>query len=211
MIEVQIDDPIPNSFNQDFESQKMMNDLMKEKMFKNDSYIYVEDIRSKELAGIFVVFDQDQPQDSIPFYSDRYKSMITSLVETTKNAKENHPELFTDETKKMRVRLIIVFREHRGKGILNHMYNAFENIAESRGFNTIHMTCGAPETFHLCKKFGYQTLGEFRYLGLEPELLQYFKPSDEIKMKFRGEDMRIQYNVKIIQKQREEQVLDQIE
>ncbi|CDW86840.1 UNKNOWN [Stylonychia lemnae] len=188
-----------------------MIDLMKDKMLQNDSFIFVENIQTKELVGSFVVFDQDQPQDSISIPSDRLRSIINSLVETTKRAKENHPEFFTNEMRKMRVRLIIVFREHRGKGILNRMYEAFENIAESRGFNAIHMTCGAPETFHLCKKFGYQTLGEFRYQDMEPEFLEYYKPSDEIKSKFRGEDMRIQYNIKILSKKSDEQVAGLIE
>ena len=69
----------------------------------------------------------------------------------------------------------------------------------------MHIGCSAPETMHLCEKFGYDKISEVIYekeyetietFGKVEEIMPNLK-SKEITDKFRGTTPRLEYWVKI--------------
>ena len=94
---------------------------------------------------------------------ERYDAINVAMGVGIDKAHEEHPEYFRDGIKKAKVRLIIIFPEYRGKGLLTVVFKAIEEIARGKGFECIVMTATAPQTFHMGKKFNYTVLSEIKY------------------------------------------------
>ena len=68
----------------------------------------------------------------------------------------------------------------------------------------MHIGCSAPETMHLCEKFGYEKISEVIYSQEMDLILSYGKleeampghGSKEVAEKFRGSEPRLEYWVK---------------
>lgn len=65
-----------------------------------------------------------------------------------------------------------VFKPFRGQGVARFMYAALDHILmaglptsrdHTQHFTSIHIGCSAPETMHLCEKFGYTKISEVVY------------------------------------------------
>lgn len=67
---------------------------------------------------------------------------------------------------------VAVFKPCRGQGLSNLIYQALDHFLENGlprsdgGYyhiSTVHVMCSAPETMHLCQKYGYLKEAEFFY------------------------------------------------
>ena len=65
-----------------------------------------------------------------------------------------------------------VFKPFRGQGVARFMYAALDHILKAglptsryrlQHFTSMHIGCSAPETMHLCEKFGYTKISEVVY------------------------------------------------
>jgi hypothetical protein len=112
-----------------------------------------------------------------------------------------------------------VFKEFRGRGIGNVIYQACDHIlifgllkskpdfeGETYPIPYIHVECSAPETIHLCEKYGYEKLAAFIY-SMKTVILEGYGQgpietiipglqSDTVKARFKGEEPSIVYFVK---------------
>ena len=109
-----------------------------------------------------------------------------------------------------------VFKPFRDQGVARFMYAALDHILRVglptsryhlKHFTSIHIGCSAPETMHLCEKFGYTKISEVVY-SQEMELILSHGPLDivmpghgskEVAEKFRGTEPRLEYWVKMAQ------------
>ena len=94
--------------------------------------------------GKFVLIDYDLALGHQHMEDERYKAIGIAMETGINQAKKDHPEFFVDSLKKAKVRLIIIFPEHRGKGYLTPLFEAIETIAKERGYDCILMTATAP-------------------------------------------------------------------
>ena len=122
-----------------------------------------------------MLFDLDKPIGYVPDICPQYTSLKVPLIDATNKAKAAGPQYFLPEVKKARVRLIIVFREERGKGLLNFLFEAVDVMAKEQGFDCLQMTCTSPETFHVSNKFGYEVLSEVFFKDY-PEINEHYAP-----------------------------------
>jgi hypothetical protein len=107
-----------------------------------------------------------------------------------------------------------VFKPFRGQGVARFMYEALDHILMAglptsrdhlQHFTSIHIGCSAPETMHLCEKFGYNKISEVVYsqemdLILSHGALEVAMPghgNKEVADKFRGTEPRLEYWVKL--------------
>ena len=106
-----------------------------------------------------------------------------------------------------------VFKPFRGQSVARFMYTALDHIlkeglpisdTEKLNFTYMHIGCSAPETMHLCEKFGYQKIAEVIYSQEMETILQHGELeeampghwSKEVAEKFRGTEPRLEYWVK---------------
>ncbi|TNV76292.1 hypothetical protein FGO68_gene9478 [Halteria grandinella] len=92
-----------------------------------------------------------------------------------RQARENAPLLFGMEMALLNS--VAVFHPFRGKGISNVIYQACDEMLIFGGLrksqpdfegdlhpiSSLHVMCSAPETIHLCKKYGYEMYSKFIY------------------------------------------------
>jgi len=85
-------------------------------------------------------------------------------------AKEAARECFEDVIGE--VYSVGVFKPFRGQGVARFMYAALDHILKAglptsryrlQHFTSMHIGCSAPETMHLCEKFGYTKISEVVY------------------------------------------------
>lgn len=237
----QLDDPIPQSFGIDFETQTKMNDIIRQDVFDHNGIFFIEDTEvplqaqqeqseeeddgfndggsgstsvkktavqgstdqsrayGKKVVAMFMMFDMDKPIGYVPDICPQYLSLKVPLIDATNKSKANAPQFFLPEVKKARVRLIIVFREERGKGLLNLMFEAIDVMAKDRGFDCVQMTCTSPETFHVSKKFGYDVLSEV-FFKEYPEIREHYAPLESTVQKFGERGHSVRYVSKFVNK-----------
>eukprot|EP00347_Sterkiella_histriomuscorum_P013607 403364072 len=193
--------PLPSSNDQDDDDEEFddFNDGSSgSTALKNKPVINQSESRfCKQISAMFMMFDMDKPIGYVPDLNPAYCSIKIPLIDATNKAKAAYPEFFTPEVKKARVRLIIVLREHRGKGLLNLIFEACTQMAKERGFDCIHMTSTSPETMHVARKFGYTVLSEV-YFKDYPEINEHYKPHESLLKKLGDAPHTVQYCAKFL-------------
>ena len=141
-------------------------------------------------------------------YMEITSSYITGL------AQRQNPLAFSQEMGLLAS--VAVFKSSRGQGLSNLIYQALDHFllnglprsnGESCRISSVHVMCSAPETMHLCQKYGYLREVEFTYRhegkAIERELgctdiKEVLKGLDreEIKQRFKEEEPRIEYYTK---------------
>ena len=134
-----------------------------------------------------------------------------SGVKLVELAEKARPEMFNRDIGE--IFSVGVFKPFRGLGIANFMYTALDHIMkeglpisdENRLFFTsMHIGCSAPETMHLCQKFGYEKISEVIYSQEMDLILSHGKLEEAmpghgspiVAEKFRGTEPRLEYWVK---------------
>ncbi|CDW74376.1 UNKNOWN [Stylonychia lemnae] len=181
IISSKYDDPIPGSLQLDSEIEGQLNNHFREVFLKENALILIENKENNAIVGWFTVLDQD-----------------ASFLESFKRANDMYQDYFKPESKKLRVRLILIKKEYRGQGLSRYLFPAIDTIAKNFGFESIQMLTAAPEMFKLCEKHGYNNLAELFEDEMPNEYLEVLKPSDEIKTRLRGQPFRVIYYVKNI-------------
>lgn len=92
------------------------------------------------------------------------------------------------------LRMAVVKREERGKGLLHFIFEAGEKITRSLGYKYYVVGCTSPATYHVAMKNDFNLFEEFFYNDItEEEIKAYYKPTPEILKQFdeRGQNFRI--------------------
>eukprot|EP00347_Sterkiella_histriomuscorum_P003653 403363465 len=183
--------------------QHIMFTNIREMSFQKNYRVFVIEKETQRKCSSFVIMDyNDQispPQDSPTNYQLFFKQMAYPQQEALKVC----PEFFQPEIFQGRVRLISVFPEFRGKGILQFVFEGFEAIAKARNYEYLHMVMTTPESQHYGnKRQGYKILGK-TYYGEQDEIKEAFKPHEESMARWRdGDRPFVQYGIYQVSEQK---------